>query len=123
MISRRKFLYSHYLIVVNYERPLLLMTPYELRNTIVGCYIYEAVRRSLRVMVTFAAIRLRGLRFKPRTGQTFETRVLLHAHPMLRLWDHNLGYQSQSQAWKLTISKYRADRMGADTSVVKKKHE
>jgi len=44
-------------------------------------------------------------------------------HPMLRLWDHNIGYQSQSQTWKLIISKWRVDRMGADTSVVKKKHE
>ena len=22
---------------------------------------------------------------------------------LFRLWDHNIGYQSQSQAWKLTL--------------------
>ena len=33
---------------------------------------------------------------------------------------HNIGYQRHSQAWKLTISKRRVDRMGAHTSVVKK---
>src|SRR6218665_1395642 len=31
-------------------------------------------------VVTFAAIRLQGLRFKPRPGQKFETRFLLYAH-------------------------------------------
>src|SRR6218665_1626844 len=36
--------------------------------------------RSSRV-VTFAAIRLRGPGFKPRPGQKFETRLLLHSHP------------------------------------------
>ena len=37
------------------------------------------VRGSL--VITFAAIRLQGPRFKPRPGQKFETRFLLHAHP------------------------------------------
>ena len=32
-------------------------------------------------VVTFAAIRLRGPGFKPRPGQKFETRFLLHSHP------------------------------------------
>src|SRR6218665_1555407 len=32
-------------------------------------------------MVTFAATRLRGSGFKPRPGQKFETRFLLHSHP------------------------------------------
>src|SRR6218665_1734788 len=41
------------------------------------------VRPSL--MVTFAAIRLRGPTFKPRPGQKLEPRFLLHAHPVLRL--------------------------------------
>ena len=36
------------------------------------------VRRSR--VVTFAAIRLRGPGFKPRPGQKFETRFLLHSH-------------------------------------------
>ena len=36
------------------------------------------VRRSL--VVTFAATRLQGPRFKPRPGQKFETRFLLRAH-------------------------------------------
>src|SRR6218665_1365462 len=63
----------------------------------------SGVRRSL--VVTFAAIRLRGPRFKTRPGQKLEMRFLLRAHAMLSLWDHNIGYQSQSQAWKLTISK------------------
>src|SRR6218665_549652 len=37
--------------------------------------------------------------------------------PLIRLWDHNIGYQIQSQAWKLTekVSKCRVDRMGGDT--------
>jgi len=45
--------------------------------------------------------------------------------PLLQLWDHNIRYQSQSQAWKLTyeVSNWRVDRMGADTSVIKKKQE
>ena len=42
---------------------------------------------------------------------------------MHRLWDHNVGYESQSQAWKLTISKWRVARMDADTSFIKKKYE
>jgi len=42
---------------------------------------------------------------------------------MLRLWDHNIGYQSQSLAWKLTNSKLRFDRMGAYALVVEMKHE
>src|SRR6218665_3598685 len=37
------------------------------------------VHRSRVVM--FAAIRLRGPGFKPRPGQKFETRFLLHSHP------------------------------------------
>ena len=37
------------------------------------------VRRSL--VVTIMAIRLQGPRFKPRPGQKFETRFMLHAHP------------------------------------------
>ena len=32
-------------------------------------------------VVTFAAIRLRGPGFKPRPGQKFETRLLLHSYP------------------------------------------
>src|SRR6218665_107338 len=32
-------------------------------------------------VVTFAAIRLRGPGFKPRPGQKFEMRFLLHSHP------------------------------------------
>src|SRR6218665_3229613 len=32
-------------------------------------------------VVTFAAIRLRGLGFKPWQGQKFETSFLLHSHP------------------------------------------
>ena len=32
-------------------------------------------------VVTFAAIRLRGPEFKPRPGQKFETRLMLHSHP------------------------------------------
>ena len=31
----------------------------------------------------------------PRPGQKFGSRFLLHAH----LWDNNIGFQSQSQAW------------------------
>jgi len=34
-----------------------------------------------RGLVTFASIRLRGPGFKPRPGQKFETRFLLHSHP------------------------------------------
>src|SRR6218665_59438 len=67
--------------------------------------LYPPACRSLAV--TFAAIRLRGPRFKPRPGKTFETRFVFYAHPMLRLWDHNIGHQSQFEAWKLTISKGR----------------
>src|SRR6218665_96450 len=37
------------------------------------------VRRSR--VVTFAAIRLRGPGFKPRPGQKFETRFMLHSQP------------------------------------------
>src|SRR6218665_2702488 len=40
-------------------------------------FISFVVRRSL--VVTFAAFRLQGSRFKPRSGQKFETRFLLHA--------------------------------------------
>ena len=40
---------------------------------------YTGVRRSR--VVTFAAIRLLGPWFKPRPGQKFETRFLLHSHP------------------------------------------
>ena len=32
---------------------------------------------------------------------------------------HNIGYQSQSQAWKLTVSRWSVDQIDADTSVVK----
>ena len=42
-------------------------------------YNTMGVRRSL--VVTFAAIRLQGPRFKPRPGQKFETRFLFPAHP------------------------------------------
>ena len=65
----------------------------------------KGVRHSL--VETSTAIRLQGLRFKPWPGHKSETRFLLHAHPTLHLWDHNIGYQSQSQAWKLTIHKWR----------------
>src|SRR6218665_1871090 len=41
-------------------------------------YTDIGVRRSL--VATFAAIRLRGPRFKPRPGQKFETRILLQSH-------------------------------------------
>ena len=41
--------------------------------------VSSGVRRSQ--VVTFVAIRLRGLRFKPQPGQKFETRFLLHSHP------------------------------------------
>src|SRR6218665_645201 len=33
------------------------------------------------LVVTFAAIKLQGPRFKPRPRQKFETRFLLHVHP------------------------------------------
>ena len=57
----------------------------------------QVVRRGL--VVTFAAISLQGSLFKTRPGQKFEVGFLFHAHPMIRLWDHNIGYQSQSHAW------------------------
>ena len=49
--------------------------------------------------------------------------IFMRTHPMHRLWDHNIVYQSQSQVWKLSINIWSADRIGAGTSVVKKKHE
>ena len=39
----------------------------------------KGVRRSR--VVKFAAIRLRGPGFKPRPGQKFKMRLLLHSHP------------------------------------------
>src|SRR6218665_2532029 len=55
--------------------------------------------------VTVAAIILQGPSFKPQPGQKSEMRFLLHAHLCSAsgsVWDHNIGYQSQSQAWNLT---------------------
>src|SRR6218665_3864716 len=37
--------------------------------------------RGYAMMVTFVAVRLQCPRFKPRPGQKFEMRFLLHAHP------------------------------------------
>ena len=51
------------------------------------CMNVYGVRRSL--VITLVAIRLQGPRFKPRPGRKFGTRLLLDAHPMFRLWDHN----------------------------------
>src|SRR6218665_2585119 len=67
-------------------------------------FMYKGVRRSL--VVTFAAIRPRGPRFKPRPGQKFETRFLFHAHFCSASGTTTSGTKaSPKPAWKLTISK------------------
>ena len=47
-------------------------------NTNMYFILFIGMRCNL--VVTFAAIRLQGPRFKPRPGQKFETRFLLHVH-------------------------------------------
>src|SRR6218665_1855696 len=78
------------------------------------------VRYSL--VVTFVAIRMQGLRFKPRTGQKFETRFLLHAHPCSASGITTSGTRASPKPGN-SLKKVKGRPMGADTSVVKKKQE
>src|SRR6218665_1068717 len=55
------------------------------------------------LVITFAAITLPGPRFKPRPGQTFLSRCLLHAHPM---------HRHRNQNWYLFGSQARTRRPG-----------
>src|SRR6218665_2938914 len=79
------------------------------------------VRSSL--VIRFASTRCQCPILSPRAE--IWIKISAPCAPLSRLWDHNIGYQSQSQAWKLTakVSKGRVDQMGADRSVVKKKNE
>src|SRR6218665_2178598 len=63
------------------------------------------VQRNL--VVKFVAIRLRGPRFKPQLGRNFKQDFCFRRTPCSASWDHNIGYQSQSQAFKLTLSIHR----------------
>src|SRR6218665_1609973 len=107
----------------------MVHNPYEFGVRIVPLYppvcrkrqLKGGVRRSL--VVTFAAIRLRGLRFKPHPQQKFETRFLLHAHPMLRLWDHNIELPEPVPKLETHHQQVEGRSNGADTSITKKKHE
>ena len=69
----------------------------------------------LSLVVTFPAIRLQGPWFKPRPGQKFETRFL---GPQ-----HRVPEPVPSLETRLKGESVKGQPMGADTSVVKKKHE
>ena len=63
---------------------------------------------------------VRGPKFKPRPGQKFGLRFLLHVHPTPPLGPH--------VKWILSLEftcgeEERVERMGADTLVVMKKQE
>src|SRR6218665_1113591 len=57
----------------------------------------KGVRGNL--VVTSAAARCQGPR---STRAEIWIEISAPCTPMFRLWDHSIGYQSQSQAWKLT---------------------
>ena len=75
------------------------------------------VRRSL--VIRFAAIKLRGPRFNPGQDRNLMSASCPpHAPPLGP--QHRVPESAPSL--ELTISKWKVYRMGADTSVVKKKH-
>src|SRR6218665_3843698 len=53
------------------------------------------------LVATSVAARCQGPRYYPGQGRNLD-RVFCSMRTAVRLWDHNIGYQSQSQAWKLT---------------------
>ena len=56
------------------------------------------------LVVTFAAAKCQGPRFYLDQGRNLDQHFcsMRSCAPLFRFWDHNIGYQSQSQAWKLT---------------------
>src|SRR6218665_1315926 len=53
--------------------------------------------------LTFACtcVRCKGLRYTPARAEIW-IEFSAPCVPLIRLWDHKIGYQIQSQAWKLT---------------------
>jgi len=67
---------------------------------------------------------VRGPRFKPRSGQKFGSRFLLHARPYSTSGTTSQCIPEPVPSLELTSSEEeRFERMGADTLVVKKKRE